>query len=72
MLQEENKKKSKEFQSSQKEIKTTRQNQRLSQILTIEELKKIKEMKPENCCDQCDLPLPLKCWRFMVIENMER
>ena len=57
---------------TQKEIKTTRQNQRLSQILSIEDLKKIKELKPEYCCDQCDLPLPLKCWRFMVIESMER
>jgi hypothetical protein len=72
MLREEDQKKSKDFSSAQKEIKTNMQTQRLSKILTSEELKKIKEMKVELCCDQCDLPLPLKCWRFMVIENMER
>lgn len=51
MLREEDLKKSKDFSSAQKEIKTNMQTQRLSKILTSEELKKIKEMKVELCCD---------------------
>ena len=52
MLKEEDQKKSKDFSSAQKEIKTNMQTQRLSKILTSDELKKMQESKNvELCCD---------------------
>ena len=41
---------------------------RLSGMLNKEQLEELKndKQKEEPCCNQCNIPMPLVCWRYKI------